>query len=59
MEMNYNKWIKTNIRLGSIVKEKVGDMEERKKEGRRSSMQKDVVGCVQAMTGKNNFVVKF
>ena len=49
--------IKTKIGVGSVVK--VGETEEKIREGRTSWMRKEFVGCFQAVVGKNKFVVKF
>ena len=57
--MEEKKRIYTNIGVGSIVKAKVVEMEERKREGRTSRTRKEVVGCVQSLLRKTDFVVKF
>ena len=41
------------------MEEKVGDMEERIKEGRIRRTRKEMVGCVQDLVGGNNFLVQF
>ena len=43
--------MKTKIRVGSVVKEKVEEMEEKKRKGRRSIMKKELVGCLQDVSG--------
>ena len=53
------KQTKTKIGVGSVVKAKVGDMENIKREGRSNRMRKEVVGCVQSLAGKKNFPVLF
>ena len=45
------KWIKKKIGVGYVVMAKVGEMEENTREGRISSMRKDVVLCVQNIVG--------
>ena len=37
-------WVKMKIRVESFVTAKVGDMEEKTKEGKIRSMRKDLVG---------------
>ena len=45
--------------MGSVVKAKVGDMEEKMRvEGTRRIM-KEVLVCVKSVMGKNKFSVKF
>ena len=58
-EMMEKKWIKTNIGMGSVVKAKVGDMEENTREGRIRRIRKVLMGCVQAVVGKKKLVVQF
>ena len=53
------KRIKTNIGVGSIVKGKVGEMEDTTREVRIRRMRKEVMGCVQAVVGKKIFLVQF
>ena len=50
---------KTKIGVGSVVKAKVGELENITREGRIGSMRKEVVGCVQAVLGKKKFLVQF
>ena len=45
--------------VGSVVKAKVGELEKITRKGRTRRMSKDVVGCVQGVVGKNNFLVLF
>ena len=45
--------------MGSVVTEKVGEMEENTREGRSSSMMKDVVGCCRTVVGDNKFLFQF
>ena len=53
------KCIKTKIGVGSLVKAKVGNMEDNKSEGIIRRIRKDVVGYVQYVVGKKNFLVQF
>ena len=41
--------------MGSVVKAKIGDIEENIREGRCRRVSKEVVGCVQDIVGKNIF----
>ena len=50
---------KTKIGVGSVVKAKVGELEKIKMEGRSRRNRKEVVGCVQSVVGKNDFLVQF
>ena len=59
METKEKKCIKTNIEVGSAMKAKVGDPEDKKMEGRTRRTMKEVVGCVQDVVGNNKFVVQF
>ena len=45
--------------MGSVVKTKFGELEKTIREGRIRRMSKEVVGCVQRVVGKNNFLVVF
>ena len=51
------KQTKTKIRVGSVVKAKVGELEKITRKGRR--MRKEVVVCVHSVVGKNKFLVIF
>ena len=42
------------IGVGSVVKAKVGGMENNTREGRIRRTRKEVVGCVWNVEGKNN-----
>ena len=53
------KRIKTKIGVGSVVKAKVGDMEENTSEGRSRSISKEVEGCFQDLVGKNILLFQF
>ena len=53
------KQTKTKIGVGSVVKAKVGELEKITSKGRRTRMRKEVMGCVQSVAGKNNFIVQF
>ena len=57
--MKMKKQTKTKIWVGSVVKAKVGELENISREGRRRSMKKEVVGCVQDVAGNKNFLVQF
>ena len=57
--MEMTKQTKTKIGVGSIVKAKVGELENITREGRSRSMRKEVVGCVQIVVGKNNLLFIF
>ena len=46
------------IGVGSVVKAKVGNLEEITKEERIRSMSKEVVGCIQSVVGKKKFLVQ-
>ena len=41
-------WGKTNIRVGTFMTVKVGDIDEKIREGKTRSMMKELVACVQA-----------
>ena len=45
--------------MGSVVKEKVGELEDITREGISNRIRKEVVGCVYAVVGKENFLVQF
>ena len=49
---------KTKIGVGSVVKAKVGELEDITREGIIRRMSKYVVGYVQAVVFKKNFLVK-
>ena len=55
-EKNQNK---TRIGVGSVVKAKVGEMEDNTREERSRRVSKEVVGCVQRVVGKKRFLVQF
>ena len=55
--MKEKKWSKSKIDVGILVKAKVGETEESTREERIRKTSKEVVGYVQAMRGKNNFLV--
>ena len=50
---------KEENRVGYVVKEKVGEIEEDTRKGRIRRTIKEVVGCVQDMVGKKRFLVQF
>ena len=47
------------IRVGSLVKAEVVEMEEKTREGIIMAIRKEVVGCFQYVVGKNKFLVQF
>ena len=49
---------KTKLWVGSVVKAKVGYMEEKKKEGIITSIRKEGVRCVQDLVGKKKLLVQ-
>ena len=55
--MKDKKRVKTNIGLEYVVK--VGDTEEKTREGRTRQTRKEVVVFVQAVLGKKKFVFQF
>ena len=60
--MKVKKQNKTKIgggRGGSVVKAKVGELDEITRDGRIRRMRKEVMGCVKAVVGKNKFLFKF
>ena len=57
--MKEKNQIKTKIGVGSVVKAKVGETEEKTSEARVRRMNKEVVRYVQDMVRKNKFLVKF
>ena len=50
---------KTKIGVGSVVKAKVGELENITREGIRKKMSKEVLICVQILVWKNKFLVQF
>ena len=50
---------KTKIGVGSVVKAKVGELENFTSEGRIRRTRKEAMGCVQCVVGKNKFLVLF
>ena len=52
------KQSKTKIGVGSVVKAKVGELEDITREERIRSTRKEVVGYVHNMMGKKKFLVK-
>ena len=57
--MKIKKHTKTKIRVGSIVKAKVIELEKTTREGRIRRTSKYVVGYVQSVVGKKKFIFKF
>ena len=50
---------KTKKGVGSVVKAKVGELENITSELRSRSMRKEVMGCVQDVAVKKKFLVQF
>ena len=57
--MKMTKQTKTKIGVGSVVEAKVGELEKITREGISRRTTKEVVGCVQSVVGKNNFLFLF
>ena len=57
--MKEKNQIKTKIGVGSVVKAKVGEMEENTRERRIRSMRKELMGRVQAVVEKKKLLVQF
>ena len=57
--MREKKRIKPNIGVGSIVKAKVGNMEDNTREARTRRKRKYVVGCVHAVVWNKKFLLQF
>ena len=57
--MKEEKRIKTKVGVGSVVKAKVGNMEEKIREGRSRRTRRNLVGRVQSVVGKNKFLFQF
>ena len=57
--MKMKKQTKTKIGVESVLKAYLGELEKITREGRSRRMRKEVVGCVQAVAGKNSFLVQF
>ena len=57
--MKMTKQTKTKIVVGSVVKAKVGELEKITMEGRSRRTRKELVGCVQCVVEKKNFLVIF
>ena len=57
--MKDKKQTKTKVRVGFVVKSKVGDMEDNTRKGRSRSISKYIVLCIQAMVYKNKLLVQF
>ena len=47
------------IRVGSVVKANVGELEEITREGRTRRTRKEVAGCVQVIVGKKKLLAQF
>ena len=45
--------------MGSVVKAKVGELENTTREGRIRRMRKESVGCVQSVVGKKKLLSQF
>ena len=46
---------KMKIIMGSVVTEKIGEIEDKAREGRSRRMRKEVVECALAVVGKKKF----
>ena len=57
-DMMEKKRIKTKIWVGFVVKSKVGDTDDKIRGVRNSSTSKGMVGFLQAVVGKNKFLLK-
>ena len=57
--MEMKNQTKTKIGVGSVVKAKVGELENITREGRSRRIRKDAVGCVQIVVGNKNILVQF
>ena len=57
--MKEKKQTKTQIGMGSVVKAKVGEIEENTREGIIRMIRKEVVVCVQDFMLKNILLVQF
>ena len=58
-EMELKKQTKTKIGVESVVKAKVGELENITSEGRISMTRKEVVECVHIVVSKKKFLVQF
>ena len=58
-EIEEKKQSKAEIDVGTLGKAKVGEMEEKIREGRSRRTRKEVVGCVQAVIGNNKYLLQF
>ena len=58
-ETKEKKLIKMKINVGTLVREKVGDMDDKIIEGIIRRMRKEVVVYFRAVVGKKNFLVQF
>ena len=47
------------IVVGTVVKAKIGELEEEVRVGSARSMMKELTGVVQAILGKRKFLVRF
>ena len=52
------KWTKMNIQLGSVLKAKVGYMDENTSERIKTSTRKYMMGCVEDVVCNKNLLVK-
>ena len=50
---------KMKIIFGLVVRAKVGEMDEKTREGGSIRMMKEVVGCAQTVVGKKKFCIQF
>ena len=45
--------------VGTVVKTKIGELEEEVREGSSRRTRKELTGVVQVFSGKNRFLVRF
>ena len=50
---------KTEIGLGSVIMDKVDELEKITREGRSSRLRKEVVGCIYRVVGKKTLLFQF
>ena len=48
-----------NIVVGTVVKAKIGDLEEEARVGSSRRMRKELTGVVQGVLGKRRFLLRF
>ena len=57
--MKEKNWRNPEISVGTLVKEKFIDMDDKTREKIISNMSEEVMGCVHDVTGKNKLLVQF